>query len=228
MSNKINLSRHSINMIANLQHISNKILFQPGPNIRVMNTAETCFCDVVLEETFPVQFGILEMNTLIGVFNLPAFRGNDLEIDFQESHMVISSGPSKVRYRYAHTSLISLPDDEFELSDVDFQADVEWDTLKTFTSSCQQLGLTLLEFIVDGDRLKLNGTNPKLGDESNDYTVDIGENTAKFEDCRYGILSSYINLFEGSYQISVDGTGLAEFRNLDSKIVYHVGVELAL
>lgn len=224
---KIAISRETIDLISNLSTINNSMLFKPGNRIRVMNVAETVFGDIRIPETLPVEFSIAEVKKFVGVFNLPALRNADCNLEFTDSHLVVKGGGTSVRYRYTDRSFATPPDLEFHLDNIDFSHDIDHETMDNFLRSAASLGLTLVEFIIEGEKLYMSATNPELGDESNDLRVELGDNEDEYEDNRFSVLRANLPLFAGGYRVTIDGGQLAEFRNLEEGVdlVYHVGIE---
>ncbi len=227
MSAKIEISQHTIDVLKSFTHINNSIRIAKGNRIRVMNVAETVFGDVTVPEEFPADVNVVDMGKMLAVFNLPGLKKAEQKfIDFQESHMVISGGRTRVKYRYTERSFVTPADMEFELENDDLTIELDWDTLNDFIRSCSQLQLTLVEVGASNGRAFIRGLNPELGDESNDYEMDLGE--TEYEDCTFGVMRSYMNFKSGNYKLQIDGDGIAEFVDNDQQLKYHIGVELTV
>lgn len=227
MSNSITISKETIDLIKNFATINNSIAFKQGHRIRTMNVAETVFGDIHVPEEFPCDFSIAEVNKLIGVFNLPALRNEEIKLTFDDDHLLIQGGRVTVRYRYTDRSFATPPDLEFELDNIDFQVELSEEDVNSFIRSSQSLGLKVVEFVIDDGNISITATDPDLGEESNDYRLDLGKDDNGFEDCHARILLELLPLYSGSYKITIDNEGLAEFRCTTEGVdlVYHIGVE---
>ena len=95
------LSDKTIKVLKNFSSINQSMLFRTGSIIRTKSTTDTIAAQAVVEEMFPFEFGIYDLNQFLSVTSL----FEDPEFDFQENHVTISSGDSSSNYYYTDKDL---------------------------------------------------------------------------------------------------------------------------
>ena len=101
------LSDKTIKILKNFSSINQSMLFRTGSIIRTKSTTDTIAAQAVVEEMFPFEFGIYDLNQFLSVTSL----FEDPEFDFQENHVTISSGDSSSNYYYTDKDMIVAPKD---------------------------------------------------------------------------------------------------------------------
>ena len=101
------LSDKTIKVLKNFSSINQSMLFRTGSIIRTKSTTDTIAAQAVVEEMFPFEFGIYDLNQFLSVTSL----FEDPEFDFQENHVIISSGDSSSNYYYTDKDMIVAPKD---------------------------------------------------------------------------------------------------------------------
>ena len=97
------LSEKTLTVLKNFAGINNSILVKEGTQLRTMSVAKNILAEAEIEEDFPRQFGVYDLNQLLNGLSLH----QDPEMDFsEESYLTIREGRRKVKYFFADPQVI--------------------------------------------------------------------------------------------------------------------------
>lgn len=96
------LSSGTIDVLKNFAGINQNIFLQQGHVQETYSAAKTILARATIEEAIPREIGIYDLNIFLNALNL--VQGGD--IDFRDSHLMISDGRIKIKYNYAHPDII--------------------------------------------------------------------------------------------------------------------------
>lgn len=217
------LSDKTIKVLKNFSSINQSMLFRTGSTVRTKNAQDTIAAQAVVDEMFPFEFGIYDLNQFLGVVSL----FEDPEFDFQENHVTISSGDSSSNYYYTDKDMIVCPKNVtpefqkalgFNLTEGDVKSLVQ-------AASVMQLPNIIIESEPDKQEIVItarDGKNPT----SNNFTKKVGE-TMLTTSFKYILLVENIKLLPHSYDVSIisDPAMIVEFSSKYDKIKYWAPVE---
>lgn len=195
------LSQKTIEVFKYFSTLSPSILVREGNVLRARNGAKTIATKAVLDESFPVQFVIYSIPELLKTLSL----FNEPEIEFNDTHMIITEGSLTVRYSYAapelHTNIPS--DDDYQPKDVKWELNttLTLDELNNIQKASKILNLNTVSFtneniVVYNDKNK-DGNNFKMA-----YTSPLdfnGDAPNKFE---INFPTENLNVYDGNYDLS--------------------------
>ena len=117
----MNLCDNTLGILKNFAGINNSILVKQGNQLRTMSVAKNILAEAQIEEDFPREFAIYDLNQFLNGLSLH----QDPELDFTENtYLNIREGKRRVKYFYADPNVIvSPPEKEITLptEDVCFQ-----------------------------------------------------------------------------------------------------------
>ena len=98
------LSKKTIEILKNFSTINSNILVEPGNTIKTISPVKNVMAQATVSETFDCQFGIWDLNKLLGTISL----FNDPEFYFEENHVtIVGSNGTKVTYYYSEPKLLT-------------------------------------------------------------------------------------------------------------------------
>jgi hypothetical protein len=165
------LSQHTLDVLKNFSTINDNFYSSGGSTIKTKNLTNNMMAQMEVAEDLPV-FGIYKLSEFLGVVSL----FDSPEFDFHEEYVIISSGKSKVKYRFADAQILDFPSKspKFTTSDVSFNLSKE--EMQSLIKASAVLGATRI--IVRGD-----GTvavkEPTSTD--NEYSVEVDGLSGDFE-----------------------------------------------
>lgn len=213
------LSKTTIDVLKNFSSINQSILFKKGNKIRTISVAKNILAEVVVEDEFPKDFGIYDLNQFLSGIELY----NQPELDFQnDNYVFIKEGRSRTKYFFSDPSVIICPPEKelvLPTQDVCFTLD---------TSQMKQLQKAAA--IYDLDDFSAIGENgvvrlvvrDKENSTSNDFSIVVGETTNNFV---FNFKVENIKVISGTYDVVISKQLLSKFSSKNHDLNYYIALE---
>jgi hypothetical protein len=216
----ITLSKTTLAILKNFSSLNSNILVSPGNILKTITPSMTGMAEVQVEEDFPNEFGIWDLNKFLGVISLfqnPAFY-------FDETYVRIEgANGTSVNYYYSSPNLLTIPKKEVKMPKVCAEAILEQETFSELSRASSILQLPDLCF-----KSKNNSIYAIVYDRndptSNSCEVDLNAD-AKGKDFSFNFKIENIRLHGGNYKISFAKNVVAQFENLDIPLKYWFAME---
>ena len=88
----------TIEVLKNFASINRSILIREGNVIRTMNPEKTVFAISEIEDNFPRQFGIFDLNQLLSSLSLM----DDPELTYESDHILMKKGGAGIKFFYTN------------------------------------------------------------------------------------------------------------------------------
>lgn len=213
------LSRNTLDVLKNFSTINPSILFLEGNKQKTITpVGTTCYAAVTLEEEFPREFGVADLNKFLGVFSL----FEDPELEFGEYSVTFSEGKRKASFRYAAPETIRFPpkDKNVAIGDVLEQYEISSDDLKSLFRATALYGQDMLSFEGDGENTILRTIDPEEKG-SDGASLVLGQTTKKF---RYVVTIENMKIMNGhDYDILITSKKLIVMKSKTTDLMYAVG-----
>ena len=148
--NTVKLSKRTIDVFKYLSLISPSILIREGNVLRSRNAARTVLSRVEIDEEFPKEFLIYDIPSLLRVINL--FDTPDIE--FFDTHMIISQDNAKIRYMYSAAELFPNPPgkDDFTPTNINWGMNLFLDEadIQNYLKAANVMNLDTISFTESG------------------------------------------------------------------------------
>lgn len=170
------ISARTRQILKNFALVNQNILITEGSKIRTLSAGKTVYAEADVEETFPVNFGIYDLNEFLGVLGL----FSDPDFDFDENHVTIAQGKNSVTYLPADSSVLIFPKKSLQLKESAVEFDLESESFGSIIKAAGVLKAPFITFIGKNDKIEVivhDKTNPN----TNRYSVDAGETDQNFE-----------------------------------------------
>ena len=213
------LSEKTLTVLKNFAGINNSILVKQGTQLRTMSVAKNILAEAEIEEDFPRQFGVYDLNQFLNGLSLH----QDPEMDFsEESYLTIREGRRKVKYFFADPQvIISPPDKQITLPSEDVHFQLESSALDKLLKAAAVYQLPDLCVVGEAGAVRLV-VRDKKNDTSNSYSVAVGETDKEFT---FNFKVENIKIIPGSYDIIVSSKLLSEFTNSNYNLKYYIALE---
>ncbi|AKJ73718.1 sliding clamp DNA polymerase accessory protein [Salmonella phage 38] len=190
--------------------------------MRTINDSSTVIAIADIDEDFPFEFPILDLTKLLAIQRLPSFKGGKIEMS--EDHILLKGENSQLQFWRSAKELTVVPADSIDLRSVEFETTVTPEKMKELTRACSTLGHKTVRLVASGGKTRLVGTTTTI-DNSNDYTVELGETT--LGDFAMPVDVVNLKMIEGNYVIRACAEmQLVNFQSADGTINYYVGMQL--
>lgn len=210
------LDQRTLQVLKNYSSINPSILFREGNVVTTKTPTGTVFAKATLEQEFPSEFAIYDLNKFLSVLSL----FDEPELHIGDKSVVVQSGRKKVNYVFADPSSIVAPkkfNPNFPDADVSFELTSE--VLSHLTKALGVLRQPEIAVVGNGSVISIQTANSK--DPTADvYSEEVGETdktfTAYFK-------AENIRLLPDTYRVDITRAGIARFQAKD--VEYYIAVE---
>ena len=189
------LSDKTLVILKNFAGINNSILVKRGDNLRTISLAKNILAEANINEEFPRDFAIYDLNQFLNGLGLH----QDPELDFREdSFLSIREGKRRVKYFFADPQVITAPPEKtltLPTEDVCFQLDSV--TLEKLLKAAAVYQLPDLSAIGEAGVVKLV-VRDKKNDTSNEFAIVVGETKDEFS---FNFKVENIKIIPGAYNV---------------------------
>ena len=215
----MNLSDKTLTILKNFAGVNNSILVKKGNQLRTISVAKNILAEAEIEEDFPRQFGIYDLNQFLNGLSLH----QDPDLDFEnDSYLNIREGKRRVKYFYADPAvIISPPEKEITLPSEDVHFQLETTSLDKLLRAAGIYQLPDLSVIGEAGVVKLV-VRDKKNDTSNQFTVVVGETDKEFV---FNFKVENIKIIPGDYDVIVSSKLLSKFTNSNYNLKYYIALE---
>lgn len=192
------LSKRTIDILKYLNSICPSLLIREGNILRSRNLARTVLTKMQIEEEFPNEFLIYDISSLLRVLNL----FDEPNVDFYDTHMIISQGSAKIRYMYSAKELFTMApnNEDFVPSGTKWNMEVrlEQSEIANYLKAATVMNLDIISFTKDAvilfDSKNKDANNFTVGYQ-NDRTFE-GDYPESFA---INFKTSEFNIYAGAY-----------------------------
>jgi hypothetical protein len=210
------LTAKTFQALKNFSSINQSIYFTTGNKIRTISPMKTIMAEVEVDEVFPRDFGIYDLNQFLGVVSL--FEEPDLDFD---THNLTVSSEDKAQsdYFYADKSMIVIPPDKpFELPDAPVSFTLSDNVIKRVLQAANVLGLPEIVVKGDGEEITIGAVNTK-NTTSNTFKYKVGI-TDKVFSMVFKVENLKLQLC--AYDVTISSKGISQFKSTDGKLIYTI------
>lgn len=170
------ISPRTLQILKVFAGINSNVLLTEGNKIRTYSAAKTVYAEAEVEETFPVNFGIYDLNQFLGVVGL--FQ--EPSVEFEETAATIRAGKNEVRYLPADESALIVPKKAFVPTEPLVQFTLEPTDLNSVIKAAGVLKAPYVSFIGENGFVSLVA-HDKTNVNSNNFSVEVAESSIDFE-----------------------------------------------
>lgn len=213
------LSENTFNILKNFSGINQSISVKEGNILRTISVAENIFAVAKVEEKFPQNFSIYDLNEFLGGLSL--MKGADVEFG-DENYVRIKSNRSSIKYFFADQSLIKqAPDKEIKLPDEDVSFVLTESDLNSLQRAAAVYQLPDFSVIGDGEEINIVARD-KENDTSNTFSINVGKTSDEFV---LNLKVENIKLLKGDYDVVMSKRLISRFTHQSIPVTYWIALE---
>lgn len=204
------MKKSTIEVLKNFATINQSVLIHPGNQLATMATTKNIFASAVVEDEFPREFAIYNLNEYLSVLSL----FSEPKIEYGENDITIKEGKMKVRYQYSSPAVVVSPPKgkSIPVRDVLLTFDLKKEDLAGLVKASSILKAT--DLIIDQNSMSV--TNRKGND--NTYKIDI-DGVEGDTDRSFALKVEYLKLIPNDYRVQVNERVL-NFTNDEKQLSY--------
>jgi len=216
------LSKHTLNMLKNFSDINMSIEIKKGNILRTVSVQKNILAQAELEEEFPQDFAIYELNRFLGAVSL----FDDPEFQFNGKSANIGTTKHSVDYVYCDPSMIvTPPENNITFPDPEVKFTLSQDALSQIMKASNVLGTP--EIAVEGGphpndviRLKALDVN---NDSTDTFKVVLDERSDN--EFRFVFKTENMKMIPGNYDVEISSKGISHFSLQGQKLQYWIATE---
>ena len=213
------LCDNTLMVLKNFAGINNSILVKKGSKLRTMSVAKNILAEADINEDFPREFGIYDLNQFLNGLSLH----QEPNLDFSEdTYLTIREGKRRVKYFFADPQVIvTPPEKEIDLPTKDVCFQIESITLDKLLKAASVYQLPDLSAVGKDGVIKLV-VRDKKNDTSNEFAIVVGETDKDFV---FNFKVENIKIIPGAYDVVISSKLLSKFTNTNMSLVYYIALE---
>lgn len=216
------LSKHTLSMLKNFSDINMSIEIKEGNVLRTVSVQKNILAQAELEDSFPQDFAIYELNRFLGAVSL----FDDPEFTFNGKSTNIGTTRHSVDYVYCDPSMIvTPPENNITFPDPEVKFTLSQDALSQIMKASNVLGTP--EIAIEGGPHPNDVIRIKALDVNNDSTDTFkvvldekSEHTFMFV-----FKTENMKMIPGNYDVEISSKGISHFTLQGQKLEYWIATE---
>ena len=215
------ISKNTLAILKNFRDLNSNILINEGSLLKTLTPAKNVMSSAIVEETFPVEFGLWDLTSFLGTVSL----FDDPDFDFHDKYVNISgSNGSTVKYFYSEPSLLTVPTKDVKMPETVVDIEITEDTFNELKKAAAVLGVNDLSICsTDGSNV-LAILSDKNNTSSNTYSIEIGYNE-EGNIFNFDFKIDNLRIIPGNYDVCFAEKIVSQFTNKSFDLTYWVALE---
>ena len=212
------LNDQTVSILKNFSTINQNLVIKEGSEIATMSAMKNIVAKATVEESFPVEFAIYDLNEFLSALSL--FANPDLY--FQENYVVITEAGSKgksLKYWYSEPSVVTTPSKEVTMPSSEVKFPLQSNVLSEVQKAAAVIGAP--DMVLEDDELRVTD---KKNDTANSYStpLDTESNGASY---KFWFKVENLKLLPGCYDVEVSSKRISHFQNKKLPVGYFIALE---
>jgi hypothetical protein len=209
-------------MLKNFSDINMSIEIKEGNILRTVSVQKNILAQAELEDSFPQDFAIYELNRFLGAVSL----FDDPEFTFNGKSTNIGTAKHSVDYVYCDPSMIvTPPENNITFPDPEVKFTLSQDALSQVMKASNVLGTP--EIAIEGGPHPNDSIRVKALDVNNDSTdtfkVVLDEKSG--HTFRFVFKTENMKMIPGNYDVEISSKGISHFTLQGQKLEYWIATE---
>ena len=215
------LSSNTTSVLKNFATINQNLVIKEGNTIATMSAMKNIVAKAEVEESFPQEVAIYDLNEFLGALSL--FTSPIL--DFKDSYVMISeeSKPTtKMKYFYSDPSVVTTPSKMITMTSDEVKFTMSNDDLSKLKRAAGAIGAP--DMVLE----RKEGTSSitvkdKKNDTANKYSLDI--DTDGDGEFNFFFKVENMKLLDGTYDVEISSKNISHYKNKSFDIEYWIALE---
>jgi hypothetical protein len=170
------ISSKTLSLLQSFAQISSNLLVKQGNKLATRNVVNSIQARAIVEETFPRQFAIYDLNQLLSLISV----SQNPDVDFREKSLVIhSENGGEIEYFYADESLVTAPNEQPPQMEDVYVFKMTATDINTIVKTASIVSATMLNIVADNGKVMLSINDPK-NSTSHSYKKALGDSEQSF------------------------------------------------
>ena len=216
------LNENTLNVLKNFSGINPNVLIREGNTVKTISEARNVVATAIVEQEFPQDFGVYDLNEFIGVLSLV----DGPRLSFEEECVTIgdSTGRSKVKYFFSPEETLTTPTKNINMPDADVKFTLTADTLNKLRRAASTLGHTEVSITGNNGVLSLSVIDGQ-NSTSNAFSIDIDGEYNRDAKFNFVLNISNLKLLAGDYEVEISSKLISKFAHKEVNVSYWIALE---
>lgn len=212
------ISKETLSIFKNFSGINTNLTLKPGDKITTISSGKNIIAEAIVNETFPTDFGIYDLNEFLGALSL----FSDPDLIFNDKFVTIKEGKNGIKYFSAATNVLTTVPTIKAFPDVDIEFSLTGSMLNQIQRVSSILKVNDFSVIGDGSIITVS-VGDKTNPTGNNFSSEIGETDKTF---RANFKVENIRLMPGDYVVSIGAKKISRFVSTSQQLTYFSALEL--
>ena len=213
------LSKNTLDMLKNFSDINMSIEIKKGNLLRTVSVQKNILAQAELEDEFPQDFAIYELNRFLGAVSL----FDNPEFQFNGKSANIGRSKHSVDYVYCDPSMIvTPPENNITFPDPEVKFTLSQDALSQIIKASNVLGTPEISVECESGNISVKALDVN-NDSTDTFKVKLEEKSEhKF---RFVFKTENMKMIPGNYDVEISSKGISHFSLQGQKLQYWIATE---
>lgn len=218
----IGISQETLSILKNFSQLNSNLLVRPGNVINTVTGAKNVMAQATVQEDFPVEFGIWDLNKFLGTLSL---FDSPTCVFGEKSVKISGEGGRAVTYYYSEPSLLTTINKQVQMPETVINLNLTQSVFADLQRAASVLQLPDLSFTsMDGENI-LAVVRDKKDPTSNDYSVAVGDVLGDTPNFEFNFKIDNLKLLPGDYDVEICESVVSSFTNTNIDVKYWIALE---
>jgi len=216
------ISQETLSILKNFSQLNSNLLVRPGNVINTVTGAKNVMAQATVQEDFPVEFGIWDLNKFLGTLSL---FDSPTCVFGEKSVKISGEGGRAVTYYYSEPSLLTTINKQVQMPETVIHLNLTQSVFADLQRAASVLQLPDLSFTsMDGENI-LAVVRDKKDPTSNDYSVAVGDVLGDTPNFEFNFKIDNLKLLPGDYDVEICESVVSSFTNTNTDVKYWIALE---
>ena len=215
------LSNHTTSVLKNFATINQNLVIKEGNTIATMSAMKNIVAKAEVEETFPMEVAIYDLNEFLGALSL--FTSPVL--DFNDGYVMISEETkptTKMKYFYSDPSVVTSPSKMITMPSNEVKFTMSNEDLSKLKRAAGAIGAPDMVLEKNGSGSSLT-VKDKKNDTANNYSLDV--DTDSEGQFNFFFKVENMKLLDGTYNVEISSKNISHYANKSTDVEYWIALE---
>lgn len=216
------LNEGTLQVLKNFSGINQNLLIRSGNTIKTISEARNVLATAIVDQEFPNDFGIYDLNEFISVLSLV----DTPRLKFEDEYVNIgdSTGRSKVKYFFSSEETLTTPQKDINMPDADVAFALDNDTLNKLKRAASALGHSEVSISGKDGVLSLSVVDSQ-NSTSNTFSIDVDGEFKPDAVFNFVLNIGNLKILPGDYEVQISSKLITQFKHKELNVRYWIALE---
>lgn len=216
------LSDRTVQVLKNYAAINPNIVIDEGKELKTVSIARNVFSKTSLEESFPVRFGIYDLNEFLSVLALV----DSPNLKFEKDYVLMgdNTGRSRVKYFFSDPDLLTAPSKDIIMPETEVKFTLDTNTFNRIKRAAATLGHNEISISPKNGVIQIS-TLDLRNPTSNAFSIDVEGSFEEGVDFNFILNVNNLKIVNEDFDVGISKKLISRFSSKQSDIEYYIALE---